>query len=217
MNRYVVLRALTVVAVTVLLFGVSVVNTAARADASSGFPTFGSVDLTKILSGYKKKADLDQQIQTFSQKLDAQFKQQVGSDMLSQTEQAELTALVSKDSPTSADLARITALQQQSSRDSQELATLQQKSNASAADQARLTALTEQHQAGQQALQSVADGYKADVQAFQEKLSSQLSATVKQAITTVAQQRGLNVVFDSQFAIYCSNEITDDVLKVLNK
>jgi Skp family chaperone for outer membrane proteins len=177
----------------------------------------GSVDLSKLLAGYKKKADLDAQIQALSQKLDAQFKQQVGSDMLTKDEQTKLTALLSEANPSSPDQAQITALQQESASAAQALAALQQKANPSAADQAQLTALTQQHQAGQQALQDVADAYKAQVQAEQDTLSAQLSATVKTAITAVAQQHGLALVFDSQFAIYCSNDITDEVLKQLNK
>ena len=40
---------------------------------------------------------------------------------------------------------------------------------------------------------------------------------MKEAIAAVAQQRGLAVVFDSKLALYTANDVTDDVLKRLNK
>lgn len=187
------------------------------APASSSPFVFGSVDLAKILAGYKKKANLDQQIQALSQKLDAQFKQQVGSDMLTKEDQQALTALLSKPSLGDADRAQVTALQQKSAKDAQELAGLQQKQNPAAADTARLQALTQQRQVGQQSLQDAADAYKAQVQAEQERLSAQLSATVRTAIGEVAKDRGLMMVFDAQITVYSANDISDDVLKRLNK
>jgi Skp family chaperone for outer membrane proteins len=184
--------------------------------ASTPF-VFGSVDLSKVLAGYKKKAALDEQIQALSQKLDAQFKQQVGSDMLSKDDQDKLTALLSKPDIGDADKAQITALQQQSAKDAQELAALQQKQNPSADDTARMQALTAQHQAGQQALQDTADAYKAQVQTEQDRLSAQLSATVRTAIGEVAKDHGLMMVFDAQITVYSANDISDDVLARLNK
>lgn len=190
---------------------------AAPAPASSAPFLFGSVDLSKILAGYKKKATLDQQIQTLSQKLDAQFKQQVSSDMLSKDDQLKITTLLNKPNLGDADRAEITSLQQQSAKDAQELVALQQKQNPSAADTARMQALTQQHQAGQQAIQDTADAYKAQVQAEQERLSAQLSATVRTAIGQVAKDRGLMMVFDAQITVYSANDISDEVLARLNK
>ncbi|MDQ2687264.1 MAG: OmpH family outer membrane protein [Armatimonadota bacterium] len=193
-------------------------HTPARADAApSASFAFGSVDLSKILAGYKKKANLDQQIQALSQKLDAQFKQQVSSDMLSAANQQTLTTLLSKPTLSDADKAQITMLQQQSTKDAAELAALQQKQNPSAEDTARMQALTQQRQTGQQALQDTADAYKAQVQTEQDRLSAQLSATVRTAVGDVAKEHKLMMVFDAQITVYSANDITDDVLARLNK
>ena len=189
----------------------------AAPSAATGPMVFGSVDLDKIIAGYGKKATYDQQVQDLNAKLDAQFKQQVNYDMLTKAQQTQLTALLSKPGATSQDQAAITALQAQSTRDAQELATLQQKPGPNADDQARLTALTQQHQAGQQALKDVADGYSAQVTARQQQLSTELSNTVREAIVAIAKERGMSMVFTAQVAIYSSNDITEDVLKRLNK
>lgn len=211
------LRGTVGVALSLLALPLAVASVQAAPAASSSAFAFGSVDLNRILAGYKKKADLDQQILALNQKLDARFKQQVGSDMLSKEDQQKITALLSKPTLSDADRSQITALQQQSTKDAAELAGLQQKQNPTAADTARLQTLTQQRQAGQQALQDAADVYKAQLQAEQERLSAQLSATVKTAIGDVAKDKGLAMVFDAQFAVYSANDISDDVLKRLNK
>ncbi len=186
------------------------------APAASAYP-FGSVDLGKILTGYSKKAALDDQIKALNDQLDAQFKEQEGSDMLNKTQQQQLTALLAKSPRSAADTAQITLLEQQSAKDTQELIGLQQKSSPTAADSARLTALTQQHQAGQQALQDTADELKTKLQAEQDRLSTQLTDTIKAAVAAVAQQRGLTVVFNAQVAVYSANDITTEVLARLNK
>ena len=204
-------------ALTLLSLPASARPTPESPAAATGAMVFGSVDLDKIIAGYGKKAAYDQQVQDLNTKLDAQFKQQVNYDMLTKSQQTQLTALLSKSGATSQDQASITALQAQSTKDAQELTTLQQKPSPTADDQTRLTALTQQHQAGQQALKDVADGYTAQVTARQQQLSTELSNTVREAITTIAKEKGLSMVFTSQVAIYSTNDITEDVLKRLNK
>ncbi len=194
----------------------SLTPSAHAAPAQSGAIVFGSVDLNKLLTGYSKKAVYDQQVQDLNGKLDAQFKQQVNYDMLTKDQQNQLTALLSKPTPSSQDQATITSLQQQSDKDAQELAALQQKQSPTPTEQARLQTLSQQKQAGQQALQDIADGYRAQVQAEQDRLSAQLSDTVRLAIAAVAKDHGLTMVFTSQVAVYSNNDVTDDVLKRLN-
>lgn len=200
-----------------ITYGTLLAPRAMAAPAASSAIVIGSVDLDKILAGYAKKPAFDQQVQDLNSKLDAQFKQQVNYDMLTADQQKQLTALLSKPNPTDADKAQITQLQAQSDKDAQDLAALQQKQNPTADDQARLKALTQQHKAGQQALKDVADGYTQEVTDKQQALSTQLSDNVRLAIAEIAKDKGLTVVFTSQVALYCSNDITDDVLKKLNK
>lgn len=176
----------------------------------------GSVNLPRIQAGYSKAADMQKQIEELNTRLQAQFNIQQNGVMLNKTELARLGTLVSKSPRTDAETAELTNLQQKAARDAQELTTLQQKPSPTDADKARLTTLTTQAQAGQQALQEISDGYRAQAQAEQERLSVQLSDQIKAAITAVAVQRGLAVVFDGQLAIYTANDITDDVLKRLN-
>ncbi len=196
------------------VFGALPALAAPAVSAASG--QFGGVDLARILAGYNKKADLDSQIQALNQKLQAQFSAQQNSPLLTRDQITRLGVLVSKTPRTDAETAEMTSLQQQSAAAAQELTTLQQKVNPTDADKARLTILTTQLQGGQQALQEISTSYTTQVQAEQDRLSARLSDQVKAAIAAVAQQRGLAAVFNSQYAVYTANDITDEVLRRLN-
>jgi len=115
--------------------------------------------------------------------------------------------------------AKVNELENKSSHDSQTLAALQQKPPAQLtdADKGQLTALTSQHQSGTQALQAISDQYQDQFNAAQTKIQSDFTDQVKAAIAAVAKEKNLAVVFDANVAIYTSNDITDDVLKRLNK
>lgn len=204
-----------VVAAGLLLPGGMLPVQAAPAAAAVG-GQFGGVDLGRILAGYNKKADLDSQIQALNQKLQAQFSAQQNSPLLSRDQITRLGVLASKTPRTDAEMAEMTSLQQQSAAAAQELTTLQQKANPTDADKTRLTTLTTQLQGGQQALQEISASYTTQVQAEQDKLSARLSDQVKAAIAAVAQQRGLAAVFNSQYAVYTANDITEEVLRRLN-
>lgn len=185
--------------------------------APAGSLQIGSVDLQKVSDGYTKKGSLDQQLQDMNQRLLARFQQQTNSAMLSKEQQTRLQTLLAKPGPSDAEKAEIAALQAQSTKDSQELATLQQKKDLTDADKARLTALTQQQQGGQQVLQEVSDSYTKQLDAEKVRLNAQLTEAVRAAIIAVAKDRKLDAVFTSEVAIFTTNDITDDVLKRLNK
>ncbi|MCW3058585.1 MAG: hypothetical protein JWQ02_406 [Capsulimonas sp.] len=207
---------MTCAAVALTLAGGSVLG-GSRAAYAADAPAFGSVDLQKIQAGYTKRADLERSIQDINVRLSNQLKTQSGSDMLNLQQQQELQALLSKTAPTDADKARITALQEQSNKDAAELTALQQKANATADEKARMSALTNQRKAGQQILQQVSESYSEQFKTEADKINGQFTDSVKQAIAAVAKDKNLSVVFDSAVAVYTANDISDEVLKRLNK
>jgi Skp family chaperone for outer membrane proteins len=192
---------------------------APRAKAADAPAAFGSVDVNKLQSGYNKLSDIKSRVKQIGDDFSARLKTQANYDMLSLDEQRQLGALLGRTPASDQEKATIGSLENKSSHDSQELATLQQKPAAQLtdSDKARLTALTTEHQNGQQALQQISDEYQNDFNAQQEKISSDLTDQLRAAIAQVAKERGLAVVFDSSVAIYSANDITDDVLKRLNK
>ena len=201
---------------TVFTVGVSTGVQPATAATASG-TTFGSVDVQKVLAGYSKKGALDAEVQDLTKHLDDAFKIQASSPMLSHDQQVQLGTLLQKTGPSDAELAQITALEASSKKDSDDLAALQTSKTLSDADKAKLDTLTKQQQLGQQTLQDIASSYRDQVQAQNEKLSGEMSDVIKATIADVAKKKGLDVVFDSQVAIYTANDITTDVLAKLNK
>jgi len=186
---------------------------AAKAD------TMGSVDVAKLQSGYVKLQDMQNKVKAIGDDLNRRFKIQSGYDMLTLDEQQQLEALLAKPNRTDVENAKVNELENKSSHDSQTLAALQQKPPAQLtdADKGQLTALTSQHQSGTQALQAISDQYQDQFNAAQTKIQSDFTDQVKAAIAAVAKEKNLAVVFDANVAIYTSNDITDDVLKRLNK
>jgi len=178
---------------------------------------FGSVDLGKIQAGYAKRGDLEKSIQDLGERLTAAMKQQESSDMLDAAHEKQLGDLLVKPNITDADRAAISKLMAQSSADATELAGLQQKQNLSDTDKSRLDFLTKERQSNKAAIDQLKADYTDQLRAQQDKVSTQFTDIVRQAIAAVAKEKSLGVVFDSTVAIWTANDITDDVLKRLNK
>lgn len=210
-------RACACAVIAVTLAGSAVLGGARCARAADAAPAFGSVDQQKIQAGYNKRADLERSIQDINVRLSNQLKLISSSDMLSGAQQQELQTLLSKPDQSDADKARITALQAQSNKDAAELRALQQKADPNADDKARLSALTAQQQASHQALQALSESYNEQFKTEADKVTAQFTDSVKHAIAAVAKDKGLSIVFDSTVAVYTANDISDEVIKRLNK
>jgi Skp family chaperone for outer membrane proteins len=211
-------RLRTSIVLTVFAIGSGMVCMAPQAYAqAAAVSAFGSVDLGKVQAGYSKRGDLEKGIADINNRLSQQFKVQSASDMLPADKQKQLGVLLSKPNPTDPDRAQIAALQAQSSHDAADLADLQQKQNPTDTEKARLNLLTAQQQAAHAALQQINQDYTDQFNEAKDKISVQYTDAVRAAIAAVAKDRGLAVVFDSSVAIYSTNDITDDVIKRLNK
>lgn len=186
-------------------------------DTPAGMPVFGSVDINKIQGQSARKARYDAELHTLADRLDTAFKLQAASVMLSKAEQTELGTLLGKPNPSDPDRAHITALQTQATNAAHELADLQQKKDPSPADTSRMTTLTTQYETGKAALQEIGDQYQAQLKTLSDKDNTEFTVSVREAIASVAQQKGLSVVFTSDIAVYTANDITDDVVKRINK
>jgi len=185
--------------------------------APAGMPAFGSVDIQKLQTESSRKAKYDTDLHALADRLNTAFTQQTSSIMLTKTEQVELGGLLSKTAPSDADRTRVLVLQNKATQAAKDLTDLQQAKAPTPADTARIASLTTQYDAGKAALQEIGDGYQAQLKALQEKDNTEFTQSVKEAISAVAQQKGLSVVFDSNIAVYTTNDITADVVKRINK
>ncbi len=217
MKLHRILLHMTTFSVAALALASASVRAAHAAPAPGGIPVFGSVDIQKLQTQSTKKTKYDADLHALADRLDTAFKLQAASVMLNKADQTELGTLLSKAAATDKDRDRIAALQAQSSKDVLTYQDLQQKKDPTPADTSQLAALNSQYEAGKTALQDIGDGYQAQLKTLSEKDNTEFTQTVREAIAAVAQQKGLSVVFTSDIAVYTTNDITDDVVKRLNK
>ena len=175
------------------------------------------MDLSKLQAQSTKSTKYNADLHALQERLDYAFKQQAASLMLSASDQSELGGLLAKTSQTDADRSRISELQAKSTAAAKEYTDLQQKPNPTPADTSSLATLAGEYQASQAALQKIGDQYQAQIKTLSDKDTADFTQDVKAAISAVAKQQGLTVVFDSSVAIYTSNDITDEVVKRINK
>ncbi len=217
MTRHCTLRKLLTFGAAALMLTPALLARPVQAAPAAGMPTFGSVDIQKLQTESTKKSKYDTELHALADRLNTAFTQQAASIMLTKAEQTELGGLLSKTGQTDTDRTRIAVLQAQAVKSAQELTDLQQAKTPTPADTARIAALTSQYEAGKAALTDIGDGYQAQLKALQEKDNTEFTQNVKEAIAAVAQQKGLSVVFDSNLAVYTTNDITADVVKRINK
>ena len=137
--------------------------------------------------------------------------------MLSASDQNDLGTLLNTPHPTDAHRAQITALQTKAAANAQQLTDLQQKKDPTPADTAQLGVLTDMATNGQKIVQDVGAGYQAQLKKLSDDDNAAFTQTVKEAIAAAARERGLTMVFTSDVAVYTTNDITEDVIKRINK
>ncbi len=187
------------------------------AAAPAGTLVIGSVDIARLSTGSTRKAKYDTELRTLADRLDATFKVQAQNLMLAAPDQNELGTLLAVPRPTDAQRARVTALETKAVANAQQLVDLQQKKDPTPADTAQLGALSDMNANGQKIVQDIGAGYQTQLKKLSDDDNVAFTQAVKDAINAVAVQRGLTVVFTSDVAVYTTNDITDDVIKRINK
>ncbi|MGI4787214.1 MAG: OmpH family outer membrane protein [Janthinobacterium lividum] len=189
----------------------------AAAPTPSTIPVIGSVDISKLQQQSARKTKYDTDLHALADRLDVTFKLQAASIMLSSADQNELGALLNSPRQSDSDRARITALETKAAQAAQQLVDLQQKKDPTPTDTAQLGALNDANTAGQKIVQGIGDGYQAQLKKLSDDDNAAFTQSVKEAIAAAAKEHGLSVVFTSDIAVYTTNDITDDVIKRLNK
>ena len=204
-------------AAALALASLSLSRPAAAAPAAGGAQTFGSVDIAKLQTDSSRKTKYDTELRALADRLDATFKAQAQSLMLSAADQNQLGTLLNTPRPTVADQAQITALQTKAAQAQAQLTDLQQKKDPTPGDTAQLGVLTDLNNNGQKILSDIGAGYQAQLKKLSDDDNKAFTQIVKDAIAAAAKERGLSMVFTSDVAVYTTNDITDDVIKRINK
>jgi Skp family chaperone for outer membrane proteins len=203
--------------VLVMLGIISLTATAAMAaPAATAGPVFASVDMSKIIANYSKRASADDAFKSIQDQYSDVFKTQTANAMLDADDQAKLGALLLLgDSATPDQKQQIADLETQSGKASDSLAALQQEKDASDADKLQLQQLTQQQQQGQAALQEIADQYRQTLDQKNQDMSADIAAQIRIAVGEVAKAQGITVVFDNSVAIYAPIDLTQSIIEKL--
>lgn len=219
MKRY---RGVFAVIITGLILGVLAAGAGIAADAKSTVPVFAIVDFGKAFDGYEKKKTLEGDLKLAAQQAQMKLDLRIANKLLTTEEYAQLVELKLKAKPTDVELKKIDEILNLSKQREQELLSLQQKNPPNDADKLRLAQLGDQIKKSEQEHKDVGTKYDADLTKQSMDLSAQLIQDLNVAVAAIAKEKGITVVFnksstDAVIVVYCSLDITDDVLKRINK
>lgn len=182
-------------------------------------PTFGSVDMARIVNEYKGRQQSVQELGTLQQALSGVLRRldQGSGRFLTEAEMKELAALYEKPTPSDGEKQRIGALEQKGDLSQTTLRRLENIASPDDAQKKQLSDLTAAQQKGNEYLQALQGGFQQRLSVREGEIQQKISAQVKAAIAKVAQDKKISVVFPADVALYTANDLTSDVLKALNK
>lgn len=205
-------------AVAGVILSTFLVGSALAAETSN----LGTVDVEKAFNGYKKKQQLDQDLAAFVEELRQKLELRQTHRLLDKEEFSQLEELKGKSKATDAEGKKIEEIEGLSREREKELQTLQQKVGPTDEEKARLIALQDQAKKSDEELKGTEKEFEREVNKRRIDLSQEVMGEVEAAVAAVAKQKGLDVVFNKSlgelgFIIYSSVDITEDVLKRLNR
>lgn len=187
----------------------------------------GIVDLQRVYRDAPRVKQFMEELQAFSQALNAKLALREKNMMTSDSEITELIDLSIKPDPTDADKAKMKAISDASQAKEEEFKTLQQTKEPDDAQKARLNELQGLRQKSQQAGETVAKDYNAQVQGKAHDLAGKADADVQSAVKQVADTKSLSMVLTKRlsgangepldFVLLGGVDITDDVIAKLDR
>jgi len=217
------LRGIIAVSIFVLLLSVFIGEFAfAAAEAKAPAAAFGTVDIEQAFNGYEKKQQLEQDLMIFYEQIKQRLELQNTNKLLTAEEFSQLADLKSKAKQDEADKKKIEDLLALSRQREQEFQSLQQKQNATDAEKARLKEMQDQIGKTDALIKDDQGKYESELNKRRVDLSRQVMQEVETAVAAAAKEKGLTLVFNKSvgepgLVVYSNVDITDDVLKKLNK
>ena len=214
-------KVLVCAVLSILLSGLAVGLAAAAPDASKS-AQFATVDLERAFDSYNKKETLEKELATEFGQVKAWFDLRADNKLLSDEDFNQLVALKGKAQPTDEEKKKTDDITNRSKQLEQEFTSLQQKSGPTPEESARLKDLQAQINRIDATLKEESKKKDEELGRKRVELSRQVMKDVEAVVSTVAQSKGLAMVFNKPTAepglvVYSSLDITDEVIKKLNK
>lgn len=197
--------------------GILSLTAGAWAQARGAGGGFGMVDLKRVVDEYEQRKVLESQLQQMSDQMRAKLQWRANNLLLDESEIAEYENLASLSNPTEQQKQRMQQIEQKSQQLNQELSQLRQKNPPSEQEVQRINQLTAIENRNKEALAQQQDQFERQLSARRDELINQMLQEIRKAVAAIAQEKGLAVVFDSTQVLFASNDITNDVIKRLNK
>ena len=187
--------------------------------ADTAAAQFGIVDLSRLLKDSKSQQQAADTLQRTQQNYMSILKRldQGTSRFLTEAEINELEALYEKDTLTDADKKRVGDLEAKGDALKRELTTIQNTSQPTPVQSTRLQALGDMQEKGNSSLQKLVGTLDARFKDRARDADQKALTQIRGAVAKVAKARSLSAVFTTDVALYATTDITDDVLKELNK
>lgn len=197
-----------------IFLGLAAALTMTLASAQS----YGVVDFARVINeaevakkNLTELEQLQQRYNTLLQNLQANL-------LLKDDERQELYGVItSATAPTEAQQKRVQDITALSQQRAQELATLRQKPAPSETEKLALDQYTQMETKSREALQGLAQQLDAQLQDRLQKSRQEVRTQVKDAIAAVAKEKKITLVFDTEAVLFCDNDLTDEVIKRINK
>lgn len=213
-------RKIAVSVMFALILGVVVSGLAMAADQKQ---EFGTIDLEKAFDSYDKKVQLENDLAGEVAKVQKSFDLHKNNYLLTDDDFNQLSALATKDKPSDDEQKKIDALKATEKQLELEFTALQQKTAPTDTDKTRFNELNGR---AEKVKTTLTDEIKKKEDEFNKKrvsLSQEIMTDVNTVVSTVAKEKNLSMVFnksavgDQTLVIYSNNDITDEVIKRLNK
>ncbi len=187
----------------------------------AGSLKFGVVNVGKVLNGYKLAAKSEADLNKLQDDIVTELRSWDQHQLLTEADQRTLGLIAVQELHqvvlSGADKATKTRMEEKNTKLVNELSGLQILQNPTPADVTRLKELSK---VGTETGKRIKDRQLTEQQNVQKQASdmrTKIQNDVNTAIAEFAKSKGYNLVFTSEVLLYCDNDLTDEVLKKLNK
>jgi Skp family chaperone for outer membrane proteins len=119
--------------------------------------------------------------------------------------------------PTDADTQKLAQITKAASTENQKQADLAQKASPTADDQKALSDYHARATVNKEFTQKLEQTYEKDIRTEQDKLKNDALDKVRKTIGDLARKQGYSIVFNLDSAPFAANNLTDEVVKEVNK
>ncbi len=180
-----------------------------------------SINLAKTVNEYKFTQDAERQLRNRQSELVSEMNSWDQHKLLSEADQRALGQIAIKDNDkvalTPQETASKTKIEETSKRLFDEYLALQTQQGATPAQTDRLKELSRLEADTNKRIKERQTAGQEELQKLNQDLHGKIDEAIKAALAEVAKAKAFNVVFSADYAVYCENDITEDVVKKLNK